>query len=1076
MKIRTIMTYVSAHKVPLIVLLVYVVIDLLIFRMDFGQAGFPLGDNSLDFYSYLYFIKRFGLSMWYPLTDWGQPFPGFTGPTVLMPLSYLNLTISIRLIEFVSILLSGFLSFMVLKRLSSNTIGAFAGSFYYMIAMETSQFFDGHVPAMISLALFPFFFYLVRATASAPTISNASLTGAMLYLLSSIGDIGILYMILLFTIPAAVILFIVRYTRQTYNIEEFCNIGFGLAIFILLMLTWLIPYALGARPEYTTNITTTVLDFNLTSGTNIVLALTGFIGDNSYIHYGYGQLTYSLVPSNAYWIYLILPISFAIYVYFKKRWKLTLFLGSGFLSAIIATGNSYPVLNVFNGIIYSNVPYFNYIPALFRWNFYLVFVYSVLASLSISDLIKWIGLADNRQEMLRLRLHHVKEISIDKKRLKKGLVTFIILSFVGVSITQNYAVFKEPPTTFQFPEAHVAGFQYISEKPAYGSVLTIPFGSIYSRTPWGVVSQSSIFMSPYFTKRTVIEFQAGTPGSLQLDRFIGDGLTDGYSNNMTKMLAAVNIQYISATKYYNWSQSSNSVYNPAASYYALQNQTGLNEPVFYGQQQSIYELHNYSGNISFESRFYVYFGDNNLIYSVLDEPWFFGASTPLINGSQPGINKSLLIEHSSGIICSPLTFSLLPQSLLETASTYNIPFIIISDYNSIAHSSATKAAVPWESSNGYAISSLGSNVPVKVPIQMSQLRAYGYYSLNVTSRQVLLPFTAAEIQIGPNNLTISNPALTTVFGNIPWTQPGIVNAGINNQGNYVYNGSVKLVNSTEPYLKWQFAPNNITFQYLNFNISNLSDWNGLVFTSNGTNPLTFLMQGIYPDGYHFSVMSYQIPNPSINQSNFYFFFPQSNQYSHLMNKTMTLERFVVGFHGVTPSFSELSVRNFSFFNYTGKEGFQIFNLGDFNNAGISNISIGTNSLNYIDTLTTIFSKGRYIPPLNEAHISDLRPQPSTTEWSFEFKTSANEWGILLLPQTFNPSWKLNANLPYSQHLVADIGLNGWLVNTSGVFDGKVIYLPQKYLQLSLTLEAVLVPIWSSLAIVVVYRRSTRCRN
>ncbi len=552
-------------------------------------------------------------------------------------------------------------------------------------------------------------------------------------------------------------------------------------------------------------------------------------------------------------------------------------------------------------------------------------------------------------------------------------------------------------------------------------------------------------------------FQAGTPSSLQLDRVIGDGLTLGYSNNVTKFLGAVNVQYITATKYVDWLQPSDAIYNPATSYYSIFNQTGIGMPVFNGPSQKVFELSDISGNVSFSPNYYVYFGNSSLVYDVFNEPWYLGASTPLINGSQNGLNITLLVEHSSGIICSPSTLSEMSSYLLKTASSSNVPVIVIADYNSLNSSSVIKNEAPWVSSNGYAFSSSGFDSMIQISTDAQKLLRSGFLTINISSRQMLLPFSSTTFEYGTHKQRLTNFANSTLFGKIPWTNMSVVSAGINNQDKYPYSGSAVTNGNGSALLNWTFVPNNETYQYLNFNLSNLSGWNGIRFSANVTLPLSFIMQAIYSDGNIFSVRSYQVVNKSNNTSEFYLFFPASQQYALYAHNLDSIQRFAIGFDGKSPDFNRLFIGNFSFFNYSGSANFENFQLYQLNNSGVQDLSISTNRMNLIDTVTSVFGRNNSMVNIGRA-IGDKSAQVDPTALSVDLNTAAGEWGILTAAETYNSLWNLQAKVGYHQHIIVYVGLNGWLINTTGNLKGKVIYLGQKYLEQGMIIEGVMLSV------------------
>ena len=358
---------------------IFLAITLVIIRMDFGTSGLPKGTNILDSYLSFYSVKGVGIFPWDPLTDWGQPTPGFTGPTLIFPfIEILPLSVLIRALEFIMIFLSGFLTCVAFLKSGFKLVSSLLASTYYLLMTETSQFFDGHLGLMITFALFPMFVYLLYRLVRRPSFMYSILVALLLYLIFSLGDMGGFYMVILGSIPPFLYLLVNRIRERKYERSEWALLLYAPVIFIFFSLTWLIPYLFGIHPEYTTTIITHISSFRNTDGILPQFSFSGFISDISYTLFYLRHGNYSIFPDSLYPVYLSLPILLGYYAVKERRIKLIFILLYSLFFAVIATGPIIPVVSSFNYLIYNFVPLFDYIPAVFRWDYFTVLGYTYL--------------------------------------------------------------------------------------------------------------------------------------------------------------------------------------------------------------------------------------------------------------------------------------------------------------------------------------------------------------------------------------------------------------------------------------------------------------------------------------------------------------------------------------------------------------------------------------------------------------------------------------------------------------------------------------------------------------------------
>lgn len=1061
MTLKKLLEFYSTKKWEAAVAAYFLAVALLILRFDFGFHGFPKGTNTLDTYLTFFYAKKYGFFPWFPLTDWGQPFPGFTGPTILYPFELiLPISFLIRTTEFVSLFVSGFSSFIVLKRITSSKCSAFIASNYYLLMGETSQFFDGHLNFMVTVAITPLFIYSFDRLLRKPSAKWSISVSFLFYLLFSIGDIGGFYMIFIASIPVFLFLLIQRLGEKMYSVKEVLLIFSSAAIFFVLSLSWLMPFISGARPEYTTNITTHVIPFAKASGTSILYSFTGFISDNSYTYFYLHNFTYSILPASFYFVYASIPLFILYYVATHRTLKFSLVAFYSLIFALLATGNTLPLVSVGIGAVYNHVPLFDYIPAIFRWDYFTVLGYTYLLSYAARDLIFTFNRDDlsdkdgkSTSAVTNLRPEAARKHHIRRYTVVKLFVTFVI---VFVLASQNFEVFSVPPTTFEFPNDHTAAYTFLHNFSSEYNLIEFPFGSTGSRTPWGGVSQSSEMMSPVFSGKDTIMFQAGTPYSLAMDEFVGYGETYGMTNNISKFLANTNTRYVVITNYHNWSHASDPVIDPINSNDGIYRQNGLGYPALQTANQTVYILSNTTGPLYYTNDYYVYFGGTSLLYDIIDAP-FYEPGVVLVNGSAVGSGVGALIEHSKGIIIQSECLSSCAK-YVQLASASAIPVLAFIQPSAMTGASNSLSSVQnlWNASNGVSFETLsqGSNLVyiLNAPLSISNL----YVRLNYLSRVEIPTFSSVNMMIGNKIYSYSNTPKVNIIREVNFSVLKNVTAGISNQNKYPYTGTVKAYSSYNTSgLIWNFTPNNSTFQGLTFPALNFSQHSGISFRMNVTIPVLMTGSLLYENSYWETSLSQTI-NISGGYSTFYVNYGSFRPTSKTQNYYDYPPYFVIGLAN-SGNLSSLNLYNFTIYdsNYSSTNGFRWAPLNYTSDAGVKEVRLiltGNSSINYsyLELSSNNTGQELYHFSLNFSSLELIK----------SLLPSFDSFGILLFAQTYNPFWSLEYGGAISvSHFPVDIGLNGWFVsphNKSLVI--SIVYLPNVILKSSLIFEIILLPI------------------
>jgi len=1065
----------------------YLIPVLIAFRLEvFASPGqLPQGTNALNAFLYYHQWKVYPLETWYnPFTDWGLAVDGYTGPSLLyLGTLTLDPTTLVRVIEFVSFWLSGITAYLLLRNLGAHPLGAFAAGFYYMLMAQSPQFFEGHVPFLISLAIAPVYLLAVYRFGATFRLGWGLIFAVSLYLLASIGDLGALYFLLFFSLPLLAYSVARHGEHRKLTWTHAWAIGLSVAVFVVLMATWWVPYALGARPQYTTNITVLVPAFSGLIGEPFGFAYTGASFENSFTSFALGQPTLALDNSLLSPLYYVIPVAITLYVVLKRTLGRALLYLAGLVAIIISTGPAYPGFSSFNLLLYTYVPFFDYIPNFPSWLSITVIVYTIFVGWLVSDLAKWTtqtagaskqsaeagldfavsvkwtdsdGMVHRYRAGPRWDLQRVLGMT---RRRPRAVVLAVCVVFIVVTVgLQNSELISTPPQLFEFPHGYISGYEYIDSQPQRGGTLTIPFGTLYERSPWGGVSVSSEVMAAYYTNSNSVVFEAGTPYSLAMDWLIEHDLQQGYSDNITKYLGGTNVQFVTATNYTDWAYASSSLGAPEIQYSNLYRQVGLASPVYTGGQQTVYDIGTPEGNLSFHRSYYIYFAGESLINELLNQP-FYNGSQVLLNGSQ--LDPSSLpdfVEHSSGLVLAPASMTSVPQSVLTAAEDAHVPILSISGAQDLVPGTGNTVSDPWNASNALTVQPRSTGAPAEYAFNQTSLLEAGATNVAGAIRASCPPGALIGLGNGGSEYSAAYEAPGASFSPLSINSSSLVSAGINNQGKYAYNGSVQVsYPNGSPEFSWSLSPSNDTYQYLNFWLNNLTGDDGLTFTlSNEPGlPTEFLMQLLF-NNTQVSIPGYLSAGAGGTTGVSYsFLFSDAfgPGVATLAQNLGKITRFVFG-PLQTGSASHFNVTNVSFLKGVTGTPFQLVPLPSIPLVSGTTVSLTATSLCKVDTLA--FQTGAVVSPANTlSSYLGLQSDPL----SLTAVSDDHGWGLLLASETFSPLWQLVINgAPTGVHAVANLGLNAWLVNLSSGEQLTVRYLGQEYQSIGIVIEVVGLPL------------------
>lgn len=1057
-----------------------------------GSGDLPQGTNALNASLTFWFLQHHPDGLWlYPFTDWGQSYPGFTGPTLLTPfILALPPTVLVRGIEFTGFVGAGLSMMYSVRRLGGTPVGAFVAGVYYSVVVQTPQFFEGHVPAMLSLALGPLFFVGLWQLLWRPTPRLALGVALVLYLLVSIGDLGILYFYVFFGIPTAAYVLVRRNWREVYRLRELAAIGAGLAAFVVLCTSWLYPYAEGVRPEYTTNVTTNIIPFSQTFSENLGYAITGYVQDNSFIHVVYHQPFYSLDGLTFLPLFFVIPIAVILYGVLGRRLDRIALLVSAGLAIVFATGHLYPTLAPFNRWVYDHVPYFDSVPALYRWPIYSVLAFSLLLGQLVSALERDAAAGFPALRSLRDRLRSLVSVGSGRRppaplpppRLGPGrrwpsrgtVAAACVVGVVVVVTLQNFALVSEPVGLFNYPAEYQAGFSYINDRPVTGSVLVEPFSGIYERSPWAGVGASDGLMVPYYTGADAVIFEAGTPYSLALDNFLGGGLVEGGSRNMTAFLALTNIQYILANEYSPWSQISAFPYRGDLAYNALSNQSGLGPAHVLSPTQEIYPVANSSGNVSFDPDYLVYLGGDDLLYAILDAPWY-GERAPLVNGSTVGDQLAPLVDHAEGLVVTPAALAALNTTVLADAHAAAVPILVVEPPDAFTYHAAVVQSDPWNVSGGLDLRALNGSAVASADYDLGRLVGAGYGPVTVSAELAAPPGSEVGYTLD-NQSGVHWTTNSSIVAQDPlnYSVPGFARSNATNSTEGFHGNVTTVTSNGTTYLEWSPLAHDTLPQSLQLNVSdvgNLSTWQGLEVTVHGNVQIPLSWNLSYNQSSAIVPAYPTIVPTSPNNTVYRFILPpgDNGMPQPLLDHLGNLTGLSLVLNSTGPP-AELLLSNFTLLRVTA--------------GPLSSVPLGTapgGALNVSVHLPPGARLGRLT--ITTGALPKMTPDPGTHDLAAQpasgpitFSPSAAGWGVLTLAQTYSPLW--SATGPGTAvHAVVDVGLNGWFVEGGSPGSWQFTYTATSLLHTALVGEGIgLGALGVLAATTIAYRRRHRAEG
>jgi hypothetical protein len=1032
------------------------------FRAGLGvdSGGFPQGTNALNTGLTFWFqANHSSLTTWmYPFTDWGQPFPGFTGPSLQMVFAALGPTVGVRTEECVAWVGAGLALYTVSRKLGATAEASLVAGLYYQFAAETAQYFEGHVPAMLSVALGPLFLLAVYKLFRTPTLGWGISAAILLYLLASAGDLGVLYFFLVFAVLLGVYCGLTALFTRQHRLRDLLPFGAGFGLVALLLTSWWYPYLRGARPQYTTLITTTSVPFQFTDGADIPTVVTGTVKEKSFLALTYGQHTYAVGGPGAMPLFFLVPVLVVVTLYLwgtRARWAT---LGGALLAMIWATGPSYPIASSFNGWVYSNVPFFNSIPAVFRWELIAIVGYAVLLALGLSD---WQRRAPVRRRLPSFDAWLGPEIGsgsptvpASRSGLRVGrLARRTILPVLGVlvvafTLVQNGAVLYEPPGIFQYGEGYIAALPWLAAEPHYGEVLALPFGGIYENTPNTGLTESSLLMIPYYTGADTVIFEAGSPYSLALDQFIGDGLTYDYSRNMSRFLAGSNVQFVVTTDYPSWNWVHSSVYLPSQSYASISSQLGL-QPVDRAGYQTVYGVANFTGNVSFHPDYAVYYGPPALLYGLLDDPAYPGPNVePLVDGRTAPAPEPL-VAHASRVEVDASVLDAVPSGVLSTAESKSIPVEIVSRGADLASPTPGAPAAPGVGSQLPGAVWMGPADPgLQTSINWSRLLDAGFTTSQLALSGACPLGGNVSVGIGGYVQTVSfapNRPADEMAANL--STPGFAAAGASG-GPTPYKGNVTLIGTNNSSrLQWQFEPNASYYQYLNLSLTNLSGYTAVAVDYTGTTAASVLRLSYGGDSSLTAGYETSVPIGG-NTTRVYYYLPTSNlSGTSVGNHMADLGSVEVGLPrtgaGHSWNISRIELIDLPTPPVT-RAVVGLSALPDFGELTISSPAP-------CEVVSVTISLGPYAAASAASWTRSLAAEPDPT--SVTVPAMGTGWGLLLFAQTYSPLWSLVApTVGNALHVVANIGLNAWVFNTTGGGSWHITYQGDTFEAQSVVIE------------------------
>ncbi|HLN44290.1 MAG TPA: hypothetical protein VK209_01140, partial [Candidatus Sulfotelmatobacter sp.] len=307
-----------------------------------------------------------GLSTWFSWLDFGQPSTFYQSFLVLAMSLFGQEIVTYKFFVILSFVLSGLTTYFVALRLARFPLSALVSGIVYMNSQFLfSQFFEGHLDAMIGYSIFPLAIYFAYNLFSAPKI-RVLFYGAfeVIFLLSShlnIAYIGGVCILLTIIFSAAVhrrlgIKFLVK------------RIVLLLTVSISLSASFLIPYFGGAQPVYITY-SSIPAEPTETITSWFYGSITGVSVENSFIYF-WKNVSYSHPSSIAFsgvslgGMLLFVGSCISI-IWFRRRFSVWLFAAL-IISILLASGITTPFGVAFT-FLWKYMPFFNTVRFLDRW-------------------------------------------------------------------------------------------------------------------------------------------------------------------------------------------------------------------------------------------------------------------------------------------------------------------------------------------------------------------------------------------------------------------------------------------------------------------------------------------------------------------------------------------------------------------------------------------------------------------------------------------------------------------------------------------------------------------------------------
>jgi hypothetical protein len=243
----------------------------------------------------------------------------------------------------------------------------------------------------------------------------------------------------------------------------------------------------------------------------------------------------------------------------------------------------------------------------------------------------------------------------------------------------------------------------------------------------------------------------------------------------------------------------------------------------------------------------------------------------------------------------------------------------------------------------------------------------------------------------------------------------------------------------------------------------------LHFVQDGKSQYDYIFQAILSNGSKLCstpvINSIDLYNRSDNLTNIYFNLAGLNEYASSLGNNVGVERFVIGLPK-TGNKSSVVLSDFNLLNDSEQQvaGFTNIVLGNLNLTGNSpSMTLNATGNVQFNTITLIFTNGR--TDINTQGYSKVfSSNSSPSQYFLNLKTTRS--GVLVFAQTYSDLWGLSGI--NGEHIVANIGLNGWFINstTKGTVNASITYAGQAYLYHGMVIEGILIA--TSIGLLVVW--------